>query len=179
MLLKIAAGAVVGMFLLDRVVITPAIANWHAQSERVALLREKVQRGEQTINREKSIRDRWAEMHRANLPKDVSTAENDVFKAVGRWARESQISFTSLTPQWQTHEDGYQTLECRMSASGDQKTLGRFIHELETDPMPVSLEECEVTTRDPHGAQLTMTARFSFLRLTEGDNNSPARGARR
>ncbi len=177
--LKIVAGSVVGLFLLDRVVLSPAIDHWRAQSERIALLREKVERGQQTLDREKAIRGRWADMQRANLPKDVSTAENDVFKAVGRWARDSQISFTSLTPQWQTHEEGYQTLECRMSASGDQKTLGRFVHELETDPMPVSLEECEISTRDTRGGQLTMSARFSFLRLAEGDNTSRVRGGRR
>lgn len=166
-ILKIAAAGVAGLFLLDLAVITPATHRWREQGERLDALRQKVQRGEQLLNREKSVRGKWADMMRANLPAEVSAAENDAFRAVGRWARNSQIVFTSLTPQWQSHDEGYRTLECRVAANGNQQTLARFIYELETDPIPVSIEECELTTRDAHGTNLAFTARFSFLRMSE------------
>lgn len=164
-LLKIGAISLVGLLLLDRVIFSPAMGRWSAQSERIDALRQKVQRGQQLLDRQDAIRTRWAEMVRANLPTEISAAENTAFQAIGRWARNSGISFASLTPQWQNHDEGYQTLECRALATGNQAALSRFIYELETDPMPVNLEECEITSRDAHGAQLTMTARFSFLRL--------------
>ena len=167
LLLKIVAFSVIGLFLFDRVILEPAIRSWTDQSRRIAGLREKVQRGRQLLAREKTIRDRWAEMLRANLPVEVSSAENEAFKAVGRWARDSHINLTSITPQWQNHDEGYETLECRVAAAGDQASLGRFVYELETDGLPVNLEECEFATRDPRGAQLTMTARMTFLRLAE------------
>ena len=63
-LLKIGVGAVVGLFLLDRVIITPAFASWKAQGERLTKLREEVQRGRQLVAREKSLRGRWEEMQR-------------------------------------------------------------------------------------------------------------------
>lgn len=163
--LKIAAACVVGLFLLDRIVIGPLGERWHDQSERVGALEAKVKRGRQLLDRQDAIRTRWADMIRANLPEEVSAAENLAYKAVGRWAADSRITFTSLTPQWQTREDDNKVLECRVSADGNQATLGRFIYELETDPLPVNLEECEITTRDGHGSQLMMSARFSFLRL--------------
>jgi len=164
-MLKITAISLVGLFLLDRIVITPAIASWSAQSDRIDALRQKVDRGQQLLDRQDAIRTKWAEMMRANLPTEVSAAENEAFQAIGRWARDGGITFASLTPQWQDHDEGYQTLECRASATGNQAQLGRFIYELETDPLPVALEEYEITSRDEHGAELTMTARFSFLRL--------------
>ena len=167
LLLKIIAASVVGLFLFDRMVLSPVLSRWAEQTTRIADLREKVQRGRQLLERETTIRGRWAEMQRANLPLDVSSAENLAFKGVGRWARDSQINLTSLTPQWQSHDEGYETLECRVAATGDQASLGRFIYELETDSLPVNLEECEFTTRDPRGAQLTFTAHMTFLRLTE------------
>jgi Tfp pilus assembly protein PilO len=166
-ILKLATAAVVGLFLLDHVVISPLIARWRAQGERLDALNARVQRGRQLLDREDSIRTQWGNMMRANLPGEVAAAENLVYRAIGRWARTSQITFTSLTPQWQTHEEGYNTLECRIAANGDQATIGRFIYELEIDPLPVSLEECEITTRDAHGSELMLTARFSFLRLAE------------
>jgi Tfp pilus assembly protein PilO len=164
-LLKVIVGCVAGLFLLDLLVLSPAARGWRGQGERIAALREKVQRGRQLLERERSIRERWAEMNRTDLPEDLSAAENDVFKAVGRWARDSRINFTSLTPQWRQHEEGYETLECRASATGDQASLARFLYELESDPAPVHLQESQFTTRDARGQQLLLSARFSFVRL--------------
>ena len=166
--LKIGVGAVVGLFLLDRVVLGPLGEHWTEQGKRIDALREQVQRGRALIAREASVRERWAEMKRTDLPAEVSQAENDVFKGVNRWVRDSRIApLTSLTPQWRAHDEGYETLECRASATGDQASLGKLIYDLETDPLPVRLEECEFSTRDKTGKQLTLNLRFTFVRLAE------------
>jgi hypothetical protein len=168
-ILKIAVGAVVGLFLLDRVVLGPATAAWKTQGERLADLRTKVQRGRQLLDREKSLRGRWEEMLRTDLPDDASEAENDVLKALNRWTRDSRVGFTSLTQSPpRNHEGGYDTNEWRATAVGDQASLGRLIYEIETDPLAARVEECELTTRDPQGKQLGMTLRFSFVRINEG-----------
>ena len=164
-LLKIGVAAMVGLFLLDRAVISPATSRWKAQSERIADLRVKVNRGRQLMERDRSIRARWDEMHRTDLAEEGSAAENEVFKAIGKWARESRISFTSLTPQWRHHDEGYDTFECRASATGDQDALGRLIYEIESDPLPAHLQECELTARDAQGRQLNLSLRVSFVRL--------------
>jgi len=172
-LLKIAVGVVAGLFLLDWMVIEPALQNWKTQSERLASLRDKVQRGRQLIEREKSIRARWDEMQRTDLNDDSSEAENDVFKALNRWARESRINFTNLTPQWRAHEDaGYDTFECRATAAGDQASLGRLVYEIETDPLPARIEEWELSTKDAKGQQLTLSLRFSFVRIAEAGRSA-------
>jgi hypothetical protein len=166
--LKIAVGVVVGLFLLDWLVLEPGIASWKKQSEKLDALRQKVTRGRQLIEREKSIRGRWDEMLRTDLNDDSSAAENDVFKALNRWARESRVNFTSLTPQWRAHEEaGYDTFECRATATGDQASLARLIYEIEVDPLPARVEDCEMITRDPQGKQLTLSLRFSFVRIAE------------
>lgn len=167
-MLKIAAGLVVGLLLLDRMVINPAIDYWREQSLRIAHLREQVDRGRQLTAREDHIRTRWREMVESDLPAGSSAAEDDVFRAMARWANESGIQFTNLTPQWREHEGGYQTLEVRASATGGQGNLGRLLFAMETDPLPVYLEECQITPQDAAGRQLQMNARFSFVRLNEG-----------
>ena len=167
-LLKIGVGAVVGLFLLDRLVITPAFASWKEQGERLTKLREQVQRGRQLVAREKSLRSRWEDMQRTDMPDDVSVAENEVFQAIGRWTLDSHVTFTNLVPQWRAGEDGCEMFECRASATGDQATLGRLLYEIETDPLPAHVEECELAARDAKGQQLTLTMRFSFVRLVEG-----------
>jgi len=173
LLIKVAA-AVVGLYALDAFVIEPAIDGWREQNRRIVALGEKVQRGRQLRERETSIRERWAGMLRANLPAEVSAAESMAQIAVGRWVSASQISLTSLTPQWQSREDGFDLYECRVTATGSQTSLGRFIYELETDQSaPVNLEECELASRDARGAQLTLTARLTFLRIKDPKKTTP------
>lgn len=166
-ILKLAAGGVVALFLFDQFILEPAFAHWHEQSEKIAALRQDVLRGRQLIQREKSIRDRWNEMLRTDLSDDNSVAEGDVYKAIIRWSEGSRVSFNSLTPVWRSHQEGYDTFECRATATGDQAALGRMIYELETDPLPARLETCEFSTRDNKGQQLNLTMTFSFIRLTD------------
>ena len=96
--LKAGAIAVVGLFLLDRIVISPAIDRWGEQTDRINALRQKVERGRQLLDRRDSIRNRWTEMMRANLPPEVSAAEGVAYQAIGRWVSASGITFSSLAP---------------------------------------------------------------------------------
>jgi hypothetical protein len=164
-LLKIGVGVVVGLFVLDRMVLGPAIEAWKAQGERLAEVRQKVERGRGLIEREKSIRGRWNEMRRSDLAEDHSEAENDVFKGIARWASASRVSFTNLTPQWRNHDEGYDTFECRATATGTQDSLGRLLYEIESDALPMRIEECELSTRDNKGQQLALSVRFSAVRI--------------
>jgi hypothetical protein len=167
-LLKVGVGVVVGLFLLDWAVLSPAIAGWKKQSERLAALTQKVQRGRQLLEREKSIRERWDEMLRTDMNEDSSAAENDVIKALSRWALNSRIGFTSMTfSPWRIHDEGYETYECRATATGDQASLGRLLYEIETDALPAHIEECEMATRDAQGKLVTLTLKFSFVRIGE------------
>jgi hypothetical protein len=171
--LKIGAVACAGLWLLDTFVLTPALGAWSDQGTRIDALRQKVDRGQQLIDREDVIRRRWAQMTQENLPSEVSAAENVAFQAIGRWVRTSGISVASLTPTWQDHDEGYQTLEWRIAATGTQASLSRFMYEMETDAVPVNFDEFEVTTRDEHGAELSMTGRFSFLQMPASGTQTP------
>lgn len=178
-LLKVVAGAVIGLWVLDSFVIEPAFHAWGEQGERIAVLQKKVENGRKLLEREKIVRDRWAGMQRANLAADNPTAGGDILNAVNRWKLASGIGLSSFNPQWQEHDDlGYDENECRVTATGDETTVGRFLYELETDAIPVNLEECEIATREAKGQQLTLTARFSFARLTAdtGNNNNNGGG---
>ena len=166
-ILKIAVAGVVGLWAFDTFVLTPSIAAWKAQGELLTALRSKVTTGKALIERESSLRGRWDEMLRTDLTDDNSAGEADVYKALGRWGNRSRVSFTSLVPNWHPHDEGYDTFECRVAATGDQASLGRLLYEIETDPLPARIEDCEIATRDAQGKLLTLTMRFSFVRINE------------
>jgi Tfp pilus assembly protein PilO len=171
--LKIGAASCAGLWLLNLIVISPAIDSWSAQSDRIDALRQKVDRGQQLIDRQDSIREHWAHMVEENLPEEVSAAESVAIQGIDRWSIASGIGISSLSYQWEDHDEGYKTFECRASATGTQAALARFIYEMETDKVPVNLNEFEITTRDDRGALLTMTARFSFVRMNTTGSDTP------
>ncbi len=163
--LKVAVGIVLGLFVLDRMVLTPAVDGWKAQGARIDALREKVARGKQLLERENAIRGHWAGMLRANLADDPSSAEGAIFKAIGKWKLENPVGFSSLTKEWHSHEEGFDTCDFRATAAGDQASLGKLLYEIETDPLPARIDNCEISTRDAKGRQLTLSVQFSFVRM--------------
>lgn len=165
-LLKITAGVAILFLGLDHWIITPLLSSWNERETNIALLHEKIEKGSQVLSRKKVIQDRWTEIKTRNLAKDSSLAEETVFKQISQWVRKSHTVCTSLTPQWQNHDQGYKTLEMRAHLTGDQLSLCQFLYEMETDSLPIRLEDCSFNAHDDQGQELSLTVRFTALQLS-------------
>jgi hypothetical protein len=164
-LLVLLAVAAFALLIGDRVIFTPMTKAWKARGERIADLRKQVERGEALVTRERTVRDRWAQMRTGALPDNTSLAEQQVLKAFDTWAQDSRVSISSILPQWKQDSDDYKTLECRVEAAGDLDTLARFLYEIEKDPMALKLDAVELNARDAAGQQLTLGVQVSGLVL--------------
>ena len=164
-LLAVIAIAVVALWASDHLIISPLTRSWEARTARIRELRKSVSQGELLQQRERVIRDRWDSMRTNTLPDNVSAAENEVFKAFDRWSQASQISISSIKPQWKRNEDDYMTLECRADAFGNMSALTRFLYEVEKDPLALRVESMEITSRDNDGQQLSLALQVSGLLL--------------
>lgn len=164
-LLALIAAAVVGVWLTDKLILPRVIQGWAERSATLAELRESLAQGEQLLLREQSLRDRWDQMRSNTLPKDASLAENELLRSFGRWARESNVSVTSIRPQWSQTEDEYMTLECRADASGDLRGLTGFLHGVETDPLALQIKSIEIAAQDKEGQRLSFSLHVSGLLL--------------
>jgi Tfp pilus assembly protein PilO len=166
--LAFAAIGLVALFAGDKILFSPLFRAWSARGEQIAKLRKQIYEGQHLIQREKNLRDLWNQWQANTLPNDTSAAEQQVFKAFDRWAQQSRVSVTSLTPQWKQDADEYMTLECRVDASGNMGALSQFLYNIEKDPMALQLESVEITARDKAGQQLALGLRISSLALTPG-----------
>ena len=165
-LLVILAMSGVALLAADKLVITPLTSLWKGQARRITELKDNLDKGTAILAREQAIRDRWAGMQKSALTNDVSAAESKVLAAVERWTRTSGITFTSIKPQWKQNGDDYKTLECRVDATGDMGSLARFVYELEREPLPLRVEDLELSARDDGGQKLSLGLRFTGLVLT-------------
>ena len=166
-LLALAAILVVGIFVADRLLVSPMIALWKHRSERIDETKKDLNRGSMLIDRADALSEQWRNMRENALANNVSVAEDSILEAVSRWVETSGLGISSLKPRWVDSEDGdYRLIECRISAQGGIAALARFLFELEADAMPLRVEEVEVDAREDNGQQLTLDLRFTGLVLT-------------
>ena len=81
-LLAIVAIAAVGLFMADKIIVTPLTKSWDARSKRIAKLKEDVRTGDDLLKHEKSWRDQWTQMHANLLSTDKAVAESQMMKAL-------------------------------------------------------------------------------------------------
>ena len=123
------------------------------------------------MDRDEIVRKKWRSMLQNSLPADMAVAEDQVMKAEDQWSQKSRLRVTSFKPQRMQKEDECVKLECRATAVGDLASIARFLYEMEKDPLPLKLEEIELTAQDEHGEKLMLGVRFSGLRLNEQKSN--------
>jgi len=162
------AAAGVALLLSDWLILSPMIAGWKDRSERIAILRKSVTRGQQLIARERVLKARWESMRTNALPGLTSAAEGRVLKAFDDWSQTSRVSVNSVKPQWKHAADDYMTLDCRVDATGNLAAITRFLYEVERDPLALKVDGIELTARDGDGGQLSLALQVSglFLNVT-------------
>lgn len=157
----------VGLFAFDKLIFTPLTNLWGERSLKIAALEKSLTKGQFLIDRENSIKNNWKSIVKNGLPDDESAAENLVLKAIYRWSQVSLLNVASFKPQWVKNEEDCVKLECRVAAAGDLGSITRFLYELETDPLPLLVEEIEISSQDDKGEKLMFSVKFSGVRAIE------------
>jgi Tfp pilus assembly protein PilO len=165
--LIIIAAVAVGLWIADSLVFEPLGKWWSSRQQQIADLRKQVANGESEIKREAITRSRWDGMRTNTLPTDSALAERQIISAFDRWSRDSGVEINNLQPQWKNDTDDYQTLNCRVEATGTISTLSRFLYYVESGPMGLKLESMELGTHDIGSSQMTLGIQVSGLALTQ------------
>ena len=163
--LTIAAVAVVAIFALDKIVISPLGNAWTARNKRIKELRDRVNNGYQLVQREDALRGRWEQMRTNTLPNNSSLAEQILLKDFDKWSKDSRLGLTAISSQWKHDADDYMTLQYRLEASGNLTAVSRFLYELEKSSTALRLDSVEITAHDNEGQQLTLGLQASGLVL--------------
>src|SRR5579859_803516 len=157
--------AVAALFVGERLIYEPLANWWSARSQSVATLRKQVSDGKMLLQREQTIRSRWAQMRTNTLSADTSLAEQQVLKAFDNWSQDSGAGITGITPQWNDDATNYVTVDWRVEAAGDLGSLTRFLYDIEQGPMALKVESVDVNARDDTGQQFTLGLQINGLAL--------------
>jgi Tfp pilus assembly protein PilO len=167
-LLILAAALCVIILLGDKFILSPMLNLWKTRAARITALEESLNKGTVLTDREETLTQRWQEMQGRSLTNEASSAENQVLNRVNDWARSSGLNVTSLRPRWIIDEgQEARKLEFSLSATGSMESVTRFLYELERDPLAIRLEDVELATHDEQGREITLSARFTGLIVSE------------
>ncbi|HRR31747.1 MAG TPA: hypothetical protein P5557_10620 [Candidatus Sumerlaeia bacterium] len=164
-ILIIATLVCLGVFLGDRIILTPLARAWSRRSERIAELKKSVEKGALLLSRQAEVERRWKAIQDAGLPDDPSQVEERVLGRVQEWESQSSLALSSLKPRWRETDDESKKLEIRLTASGSLDSIARFLYEAEADALPVCIEDVGLTSRDRRGDTLDLNLKFSSLIL--------------
>lgn len=164
-ILLVVAACCIGVLVLDALVLRPLFAAWDDQSGRIAQAAQDIERGTALVEREEAIRTRWQGMKDASLPKDTGKAESMVLEAIAEWSSRSGLDIAGIRPRWVAMRGVGDRMEVRLTAEGSMAAVARFLYELETSALPISLEDTQIRARDDDGRRLGVELVFSGLRI--------------
>jgi hypothetical protein len=172
-LLGILAITAVGLFMADKLILTPLTNNWKARSQRIAKLKEQVRDGEATLKRDQTLTEQWEHMKKNVFDAAKPEAESQMLKAFERWARDGAVAVSSTRTQWREAGDDYKTLECRADVNGSLADITCFLYAIEHDSLAVKVDSMELQSRDTDGSQIALVVQVSGLLL------NPPKGGRK
>jgi Tfp pilus assembly protein PilO len=169
-LLLIIVLIMVGLWVGNEIVFSRVVNIWKTRAAHIAELRVQLEQSRSLLQREQVVRSRWEYLRRNSLPPDASAAEQKFFQSVNKWAGDSGVVVTAITPQRKRDAEDYMTYQARVEAKGNLPALSRFLFELEKDPLALKLEGVELAARDKEGRELALGLQVSALVL-----NPPAK----
>ena len=164
-LLLTVALVVVSILIGDRLVLGPLVNSWQIRNKEIEKLEENIDKGNKLLPREKSTIKKWHTYLRDNLNSTNSIAQAEVLRARVNWTGDSGISFQSEKGEWRNHDDRYQTYDVRLVAEGTMREVVEFVHAIESDALPLKIEQLELASREKTGQLISVSVHFTGLQL--------------
>ena len=155
----------VAILIGDRLVLGPLVDSWQARKKEIEKLEENINKGNKLLPREEATMKKWRTYLRDNLNNTNSIAEDEVLRAIEKWTGDSGVLLTSIKPQWQNHDDRYQTYDVRLVAEGTMQEAVEFVHAIESDELPLKIEQLELASREKTGQLINVSIHFTGLQL--------------
>jgi type II secretory pathway component PulM len=154
---------ILGAAGLYQIVLSPLLDRWDNASRRLELAQTELERANMIFSADLSARRKWKEMAADSVPATYAAAESQLLNHVGDWAREAGFTPTSLKPERNEREQGYQKITVRAAAVATMHNVARFLFAVQNADIPVRVSDIEITARREGTDELTMQVGLSTI----------------
>jgi hypothetical protein len=176
--IAIGLGATLGLVVLNWAVIGP-LGDWGEQIAAQTRVAEGEASAERTLfNRERRDKKIWAEIMKGGLKDDPSEADSQLQYAIADWTRASGMTDLSIRPERQVTSNGFVEIALLASGTGSTVTVGKLLRQMETAPIPVRIEDLQISSRNDGTDDLKVQLKLSTLSIAS-DSKKPRKPATR
>lgn len=175
-MIALIAGGVLGVLALDQLLVSPLLARKADAEQRLENAIRDQARATQVFERDLVRRREWRDIAGQSLKVDAPAAESQVLNRVRDWAQEAGLSLTSLKPEPNAREQGYQKLTIRATATGTMRQTSRFLQSVQNADIPVRINELQLTARREGADDLNVSVAVATIYLPP-EAPGPAGGA--
>lgn len=143
----IIAGVVVAALAIDSVILTPLLERKALADDQIANARRDLDAAIKLIANDQRARENWSRMAGQTLLADAPGAEGQLLNATRSWGEASGLSITTLRPERNEREQGYQKITIRVTATGTMQQVARFLYAIQTAKIPVRVSDMQLTAR--------------------------------
>jgi len=173
-LLVVGAAAVIGLLGIDQYFLTPLFNDEdQLQVQRQKLLAD-LGHAHKTMTERKELMPKWNIMLKTGLKADHSEAEQQLYKSLGDWAKETGLTPPSLTedtgqtqsPMTTDRPEAKATLkELNLQANtvGSMESIAKFLWKMQSAAFPLKLTEFQMGAQNETNKGLTLQFKISTL----------------
>lgn len=156
------------IYVVDGYVLTPYFASRDAALKRAEVLDKEIAGNERLIRTQRRMERSWNEMLASGLKSDPSEAEQQLLRSMRDWAQEAGLTLASLKPDRVVRSDKTQLVKLSATGSGSIASAAQLLWRIETAPIPLKVDDLQLTTRKEGTDDLTLTLSVSTLWVAPG-----------
>ena len=172
-----AAILIIAVFVADRFILTPITERLRQLDAQKNQRLAEVNEAHSLFERRRLMEKKWQKLLTDGL-KSESEVESLVLHSIGSWARQSQLTLTSLKPQRpSTVTKGLQEMVFSVAGSGRLEAVTRFLWHLENTTLALRIEDMQLGSSNDTGELMSLQLRLSALYVgtteqqSEGEND--------
>lgn len=169
---------VLGFLALDKVALSPLLERRANLGVAESTAHVERARSEQVIETAPRQTDRWNGMIAAGLKSEVTEAESQAMRGLHDWANDAGITLMSLQPdrveRAAQKDAAFRQVTLRASGTGSMRSVGRFLHRVQTATIPIRVTDLQVNARKDGTDDLMVTLAVSTLVRSETPAKKPA-----
>ena len=166
--IAIVVGAVIGLYALDQVLLSPQLDRLNAAEAKSAGHREKLDDASSVMKKNQAAARVWRPLAGDRVKTDSSSAESQLRDRVLACARAADITVPNYQFDKAEKEQGFDRLQLTVTAVGNMRQVSRFLFELQTTDAPLRVESTQLKSRTDGVDDLQLQVKLSTIYQSAG-----------
>lgn len=161
--IAIGAGVAILLFILYTVVVSPYLSSMESLTQQQVDLKGKLDDAALLFARDQKDQKIWADLKSGGLKSDTSLAESQMNAAIYQWTQSAGVHLDSFKSERNAQEGSFDVMSYDMQGTGTTPQITNLLWAIETAPIPVRINELQLTPKAEGTDNLTVRISISTL----------------